>query len=118
MTFNGNPQDLNDTDLIYTDDGAMSLLRRTQIKASLLRSLNGVEENVYQAVDEKTKSMNKKKRIVRKDGMMNISFKNISKKKRRFFSDLYTILLDASWTFSVIMFFTSFYGSWFFFGGI
>ena len=49
---------------------------------------------------------------------MNISFKNISKKKRRFFSDLYTTLLDASWTFSVIMFFTSFYGSWLFFGAV
>ena len=57
MAFNGNLQDLNDTDLIYTDDGAMSLLRRTQIKACLLRSLNGVEENVYQAVDEKTKTL-------------------------------------------------------------
>ena len=118
MTFNGNPQDLNDTDLIYTDDGAMSLLRRTQIKASLLISLNGVEENVYQAVDEKTKTLNKKKGIVRKEGMMNISFRNISKKKKRFFSVLYTTLLDASWTFSVIMFSTSFYGSWFIFGAI
>ena len=62
--------------------------------------------------------MNKKKRIVKKDGTMNISFKNISKKKRRFFSDLYTTLLDASWTFSVTMFFTSFYGSWLFFGAV
>ena len=96
----------------------MSLLRRTQIKASLLKSLNGVEENVYQAVDEKTKTMNKKKRIVRKDGMMNISFKNVSKKRSCFFSDLYTTLLDASWAFSVIMFSTSFYGSWLFFGAI
>ena len=50
--------------------------------------------------------------------MLNISFKNISKRKRRFFSDLYTTLLDASWTFSVIMFSTSFYGSWFLFGAI
>ena len=118
MTFNENQQDPDDTDSIYTDDGAMYLLRRSQIKASLLRSLNGVEENVYQAVDEKTKTLNKKKGIVRKEGIMNISFRNISKKKRRFFSDLYTTLLDASWTFSVIMFSTSFYGSWFFFGAI
>ena len=64
MTFNGNRQDLDDRDSTCTDDGAMCLLRRTQIKASLLRSLNGVGENVYQAVDE---TMNKKKRIVRKE---------------------------------------------------
>ena len=115
MSFNETQQGLEDSDSIYSDDGANSLLRRTQIKASLIRSL---EENLYQAVDEKTKTMNKKKRIVRKDGIMNISFKNISKKKRRFFSDLYTTLLDASWTFSVIMFSTSFYGSWLFFGAV
>ena len=48
--------------------------------------------------------------------MTNVSYKNISKKRRRYFSDLYTTLLDAPWTYCVIMFSTSFYGSWLFFG--
>ena len=43
--------------------------------------------------------------------MTNVSYKNISKKKRRYFSDLYTTLLDSSWSYCVVMFTTSFYGS-------
>ena len=48
--------------------------------------------------------------------MTNVSYKNISKKKRRYFSDLYTTLLDSSWSYCVVMFTTSFYGSWIIFG--
>merc|ERR1719427_1957291 len=62
--------------------------------------------------------MNKRKRVVMKGGITNVTYKNISKKKRCFFSDLYTTLLDSSWTFSVIMFSASFYGSWLFFGSL
>merc|ERR1719422_1598996 len=60
--------------------------------------------------------MNQKKRVVLKGGMTNVSYKNISKKKRRYFSDLYTTLLDSSWSYCVVMFTTSFYGSWLMFG--
>merc|ERR1719348_1102625 len=62
--------------------------------------------------------MNKKKRVVLKDGFTNVTYKNISKKRRRYISDLYTTLLDSSWTYCVLMFTTSFYGSWILFGGI
>merc|ERR1719167_1064430 len=62
--------------------------------------------------------MNKKKRVVLKDGLTNVTYKNISKKRRRYISDLYTTLLDSSWTYCVLMFTTSFYGSWILFGGI
>merc|ERR1719369_700716 len=62
--------------------------------------------------------MNKKKRVVLKDGLTNVTYKNISKKRRRYISDLYTTLLDSSWTYCVLMFTTSFYGSWIIFGGI
>lgn len=72
----------------------------------------------YMSFSEKRRRMNKKKRIVLKGGMTNVSYKNISKKRRRYFSDLYTTLLDAPWTYCVIMFSTSFYGSWLFFGAL
>ena len=102
-----------------TEDGFLSLLRRNQVKNFLIKSvMSGEEENMYQAVDEKIKTMNKRKRIISKGGIANISFKNISKKKRRFASDLYTTLLDASWTMSVLIFTTSFYGSWVAFGAL
>merc|ERR1712106_978368 len=62
--------------------------------------------------------MNKRKRVVLKNGLTNVTYKNISMKRRKYVSDLYTTLLDSSWTFCVLMFTTSFYGSWTIFGGI
>ena len=47
-----------------------------------------------------------------------MTYKNISKKRRRYFSDLYTTLLDSSWNYCVLMFTTSFYGSWLIFGSL
>jgi len=76
------------------------------------------EDKPYRSFRDKRRTMNKKKRVVLKHGMTNVSYKNISKKKRRYFSDLYTTLLDSSWTYCVIMFSTSFYGSWLFFGAL
>ena len=76
------------------------------------------EESLYETKHQKVKKMNKKKRVVLKDGLTNVTYKNISKKRRRYISDLYTTLLDSSWTFCVLMFSTSFYGSWIVFGGI
>ena len=109
---------MDDHESVYTDTGVTSLLNESQIKFSLTRMLSGLEEDLYQEVNEKTKTMNKKKRVVMKGGITNVAYKNISKKKRRFFSDLFTTLLDSSWTFSVVMFSASFYGSWLFFGSL
>merc|ERR1719334_2411385 len=60
--------------------------------------------------------MNKRRRVVLKDGLTTVTYKNISKKRRRYFSDLYTTLLDSSWTYCVLLFAASFYGSWLVFG--
>ena len=75
------------------------------------------EESLYETMPQKVYKMNQKKRIVRKGGMTNVSYKNISKKRRRYISDLYTTLLDSSWTYVVLLFASSFYGSWIMFGG-
>ena len=58
------------------------------------------------------KHMNKRKRVVKKGGGTSVTYKNISKKRRRYFSDLYTTLLDSSWSYCVLMFTASFYLSW------
>ena len=55
------------------------------------------------------KQMNKRKRVVKKGGCTSVTYKNISKKRRRYFSDLYTTLLDSSWSYCVLMFTASFY---------
>ena len=75
------------------------------------------EESLYETMPQKMMKMNKKKRIVRKGGLTNVTYKNISKKRRRYISDLYTTLLDSSWTYVVLLFASSFYGSWILFGG-
>ena len=65
--------------------------------------------------EKKLKDMNKRKRVIQKNGLTNVSYKNISKKRRRYFNDLYTTLLDSSWNYCVLLFTASFFGSWMFF---
>ena len=57
-----------------------------------------------------------KKRVVEKNGGVNVSYKHISKKWRHFFSDGYTTLQDVSWTFCFGIFAASFYTTWVAFG--
>ena len=76
------------------------------------------EEETLQPTYQRNNKSNKHKRVVYKGGSTSVSYKNISKKRRRYFSDLYTTLLDSSWNYCVIMFSTSFYGSWLFFGSL
>ena len=75
-----------------------------------------VEDDTRQPIQQTRRNMEKEKRVVLRGGSTSVTYKNISKKRRRYFSDLYTTLLDSSWTYCVLMFTTSFYGSWFLFG--
>jgi len=76
------------------------------------------EEEASQPIHQTNRKLNKQKRVVLKGGSTSVTYKNISKKRRRYFSDLYTTLLDSSWNYCVLMFTTSFYGSWLFFGSL
>ena len=96
------------------------IVNRVRRRRSMSKSNNendSDEESLYETMPQKVYKMNQKKRIVRKGGMTNVSYKNISKKRRRYISDLYTTLLDSSWTYVVLLFASSFYGSWIMFGG-
>jgi len=70
------------------------------------------------AANYEKRQMNKRKRVVKKGGGTGVTYKNISKKRRRYFSDLYTTLLDSSWSYCVLMFTASFYLSWLLFAVI
>lgn len=99
-----------------------SIVRRARMRkrASVARTRpdhDTDEESLYETMPQKLQKMNKKKRIVRKGGLTNVTYKNISKKRRRYISDLYTTLLDSSWSYVVLLFASSFYGSWIMFGG-
>ena len=74
-------------------------------------------ENVRRQLEniQKFRKLDKLKRVVQKDGTTSVLYKNISKKRRRYFYDFYTTLLDSSWSYCVLMFASSFYGSWIFF---
>ena len=53
---------------------------------------------------EKFRKFDRLKRVVQKDGTTSVLYKNISKKRRRYFYDFYTTLLDSSWGYCVVMF--------------
>ena len=95
-----------------------SIVRRAGMRSTRARPEHDTdEESLYETMPQKLQMMNKKKRIVRKGGLTNVTYKTISKKRRRYISDLYTTLLDSSWPYVVLLFASSFYGSWIMFGG-
>ena len=77
-----------------------------------------VDDEEHVTMSKEKKKMNEKKRVIMKGGSTSVTYKNISKKRRRYFSDLYTTLLDSSWSYCVLMFMASFYFSWLLFGVI
>jgi len=105
----------SDLELIST---VMNRARRRASTQRFENNYQGDEDSLYETINQKTKKMNKRKRVVLKNGLTNVTYKNISMKRRKYVSDLYTTLLDSSWTYCVLMFTTSFYGSWTIFGGI
>ena len=83
---------------------------------SMMIAAKASDEEFIQVRDRKKKLKNvNRKRVVQKNGLTNVSYKNISKKRRRYFNDLYTTLLDSSWNYCVLLFAASFFGSWMFF---
>ena len=86
------------------------------IPTSMMIAAKVPDEETILGRDRKQKLKNvNRKRVVQKNGLTNVSYKNISKKRRRYFNDLYTTLLDSSWNYCVLLFAASFFGSWMFF---
>ena len=53
-----------------------------------------------------------KRRVVEKSGDPNIQYKNISKRRRKYLSDLFTTLVDSVWWQTLLLFAMSFYLTW------
>ena len=107
---------LGDLDSDYSS-GDTFLANQNQVKSLYTKILEDTDNAAFET-DENIRQMNKRKRVLLKDGDTNLIYKNISKKRRRYISDFYTTLLDCSWASCVIMFSASFYGSWMFFGAL
>eukprot|EP00095_Tigriopus_kingsejongensis_P005598 maker-scaffold620_size123222-snap-gene-0.13 protein:Tk05598 transcript:maker-scaffold620_size123222-snap-gene-0.13-mRNA-1 annotation:"atp-sensitive inward rectifier potassium channel 12" len=59
-----------------------------------------------------------RKRIIAKGGQCNVVLKKVSKKRRKFILDLFTTAVDMQWRWTLMLFATSFFVSWFIFGAI
>ena len=59
----------------------MNTVRRKTPIQRIRRDAGSDEESLYESTQKKVKKMNKKKRVVLKDGLTNVTYKNISKKR-------------------------------------
>ena len=63
----------------------------------------------------KSAKKQQQKRLFFKNGNINISRCNIDKRRRRYFSDIFTTLIDLKWRYTIIIFLLGFFCSWVFF---
>ena len=61
---------------------------------------------------------NKRPRLVKKCGELNIHMDNVPKHKRRLLSDIFNTILDMKWRWHLVIFLLSFIVSWFIFATI
>lgn len=85
----------------YTNPFNPSLLRR-RFSQTFYKSLN----------------VQKRPRLVKKCGELNISMENVPKHKRRLLSDFFNTILDIKWRWHVLIFLLTFLVSWFIFATI
>jgi hypothetical protein len=70
-------------------------------------------ETYYNSLDHQ-----KRPRLVKKCGELNIHMENVPKHKRRLLSDIFNTILDIKWRWHVVIFVLSFLLSWFLFATI
>ena len=99
----------------FVEAGLTSVLPLMSFKSQEKVKKNESDEEISylrSREQDRKRRMNKRMRVVQKSGVTNITYKNISKKKRKYFSDLYTTLLDATWGQCILLFSACFFTSW------
>ena len=81
---------------VYMEAGASPLLRGGRRYQAVPTADQQEDSSAHLSTEQQKKEMNKRKRVVMKGGMTNVSYKNISKKRRRYISDLFTTLLGRT----------------------
>lgn len=56
------------------------------------------------STEEAKGTTTKIRRVCDKDGAANVKYKNVSEKRRRYVADLFTTMVDSTWTTIIIMF--------------
>ena len=60
----------------------------------------------------------RKARIIQKDGSLNIIYSNIGKKRRSYFMDIFTTMLELRWRYTLLVFALGFLLTWSFYAGV
>merc|ERR1712106_1019 len=105
----------------FVEAGLTSVLPLMSFKSEEKVNKNESDEEISylrSREQDRKRRMNKRMRVVQKSGVTNITNKNISKKKRKYFSDLYTTLLDATWGQCILLFSACFFTSWLLFASV
>lgn len=63
-------------------------------------------------------SLKTRKRVVFKNGSINVTKENVSKRSRRYLQDAFTTMVDLRWRYNLLVFLSGFIFSWMFFASI
>jgi hypothetical protein len=86
--------------------GQMERMRNTNAGNILRRQVNLEDDDGIMVAEKPTwlskfrqqsKRHAKMRRVTDKNGFANVTYKNVSQKRRRYFSDIYTTLVDSTW---------------------
>jgi hypothetical protein len=75
-------------------------------------NLTGAIRRRFSETYYKSLEHQKRPRLVKKCGELNIHMENVPKHKRRLFRDMFNTILDIKWRYHILYFFLSFLASW------
>ncbi|RNA03387.1 Inward Rectifying K (potassium) channel family [Brachionus plicatilis] len=107
---------MTETNILLDQTDACSKISKTRFNNGVFdNSLTRrkLTETYFQGLEH-----NKRPRLVKKCGELNIHMDNVPKHKRRLLSDMFNTILDMKWRWHLVIFFLSFIISWFFFATI
>lgn len=105
-----------ETNNLLDQTDAIAKFSKVRINQDLLNNSltrRKITEAYFQGLEH-----NKRPRLVKKCGELNIHMDNVPKHKRRLLSDIFNTILDMKWRWHVVIFFLSFILSWFIFATI
>jgi hypothetical protein len=85
---------------------------------NLTSNLNSSIKRRFSETFYKSLEIQKRPRLVKKCGELNISMEQVPKHKRRLLSDIFNTILDIKWRWHIVIFLLSFLISWFLFATI
>ena len=98
---------------IMGNNNPLNLSTNEQLKSQALTSNSKV--SISSRATTAAYKKQQQKRLFFKNGNINISRSNITKRRRRYLTDLFTTLIDLKWRYNIMVFAFGFVASWLFF---